>query len=204
MVKAIRSGRRKVPWQHRRSEGNEQRWRMISQELDGSEVNLLDVGCNAGVLTRNAAQEGLISIGIDADSRAIDVAQASSRGESRIAYMLWRMQPEDLARLPQFDIILLLSVYHQWVASYGNQVALEMLATLRGKARHKLFFEPASLKSKYGDHPPSIVDNDEQSIAHHNLEVLASDSRFRVRVLGASQTPSSKEAFRLLLIAERA
>ena len=53
------------PFQVKRSEQTERRWEMIKTNISNEDQNLLDIGCDAGLLTAHAAEEGLLSIGVD-------------------------------------------------------------------------------------------------------------------------------------------
>ena len=53
------------PFQVKRSEQTERRWEMIKTNISNENQNLLDIGCDAGLLTAHAAEEGLLSIGVD-------------------------------------------------------------------------------------------------------------------------------------------
>src|SRR5204862_1952135 len=106
--------------------------------------------------------------------------------------------PETVARLPICDVVLCLSVYHQWYAKFGREGAERILRTLGSKARHWLFFEPPSKQSKYGSEPPAFTDRDEHSIVEYNRGMLGSLFRQEnVEFLGGTQA-SRSESFRYL------
>ena len=86
--------------------------------------------------------------------------------------MRFIVTPESVTALPVCDVVLCLSVYHQWHQIFGHQGAQQILRTLGTKARQFLFFEPASQRSKYGPVPPDYNDRDERSIVDYNLGML--------------------------------
>lgn len=176
---------------------------MILNELDYDDRSLVDIGCNAGVLTRQAARHGLFSVGIDGNREAISFARKKTEAEERLSFMLWKMTPDDLGKIPEFDVVLLLSVYHQWVALYGNDEAGLMLRNVSGKCRRKLFFEPASIQRKYGVYKQNFVDGDERSVVEFNVQMISDVTGLKVRFLGRSEAPDADERFRSLFIAER-
>jgi 2-polyprenyl-3-methyl-5-hydroxy-6-metoxy-1,4-benzoquinol methylase len=53
------------PFQIKRSLQTEKRWKLIASELSEDDDNLLDIGCDAGVLTSKAARTGRLAIGVD-------------------------------------------------------------------------------------------------------------------------------------------
>lgn len=193
--------RRKRHWQEVRSEGTRQRWELISDALGSDDRTLLDVGCNTGLLTLAAADHGMFALGIDKMPEAVDSARDLAAGRERVAFMHLELTRDDLEALPTFDVVLFLSVYHQWVANLGDQVAREMLGVLASKARSRFFFEPAAIRSKYGSEPPPISDLDEHSIVEVNTQLLQQAVGAEVRYLGS--TPAVNEAFRCLFMVQR-
>ena len=158
-------------YQRTRSRGTEERWRLIQSRIAGTQ-SLLDVGCNLGRLTALAAEMGLFAIGVEASWAALSRARRKYKASSRLAYMRFIVTPESVTALPVCDVVLCLSVYHQWHQIFGHQGAQQILRTLGTKARQFLFFEPASQRSKYGPVPPDYNDRDERSIVDYNLGML--------------------------------
>lgn len=200
----VRAWRGNPPYQEKRRGGMENRWGMIAAEISAGESTLLDLGCNIGVFTRKAAEAGLISLGIDTDAEVIKKARALHEGVLGLGFMIMNLSPREIARLPEFDVTLCLSVHHYWAKEFGLEVSWEMMRTLLTHTRSKLFFEPASIRSKYKESAPNIVDLDRDSIIESNVTALRriAPAAYTVRYLG--ETPCiGKEPFRLLFVAER-
>jgi SAM-dependent methyltransferase len=184
-------------YQKTRSGGTEERWRLIQSRIAGTQ-SLLDVGCNLGRLTALAAQMGLFAIGVEADWGALSDARLEYKAISRLAYMRFIVTPESVTALPVCDVVLCLSVYHQWHQTFGHQGAQQILYTLGTKARQLLFFEPASQRSKYGPVSPDYNDQDGRSIIDYNLAMLRGlFCGAKVEFVGAT-TASHSEKIRYL------
>ncbi|MCZ7627411.1 MAG: hypothetical protein C3F12_04115 [Candidatus Methylomirabilota bacterium] len=192
------------PYQEKRRGGMDNRWAMISGEISAGDGTLLDLGCNVGVFTRKAAEAGLIALGIDTDAGVVKKARALHQDVPGLGFMIMNLGPREIARLPEFDVTLCLSVHHYWARLFGLEVSWEMIRTLLTHTRSKLFFEPASIRSKYKESAPDIIDLDRNSIINTNVTALrrVAPAGYTVRYLG--ETPCiGKEPFRLLFIAER-
>lgn len=190
------------PYQKTRLEGTEKRWNIINCELDKFDKSILDIGCNAGILTRNAATQDRFAIGIDNDS-SISYAKYQSRRESNVGFIQGKVTPENISNLPTFDVIFLLSVYHHWHKSFGQEEAIHMLGILNEKTQNKLFFEPPSLRKKYGSNPPSIEDLDDDSIISYNTKFLQSIfSDGEIHHLGKTAKGERREGNRHLFMIE--
>lgn len=192
------------PYQAKRIGGTELRWEIIAGQLGADDRSLLDVGCNLGVLTRKAAESGRVSLGIDIDRRFIQKARAMHRGVPGLAFMFLDIGPETVRTLPECDVTLCLSVHHHWAKQFGLERSWEMVRVLLARTRRKLFFEPASIRSKYKESAPDIVDLDRQSIIETTMDQLraAAAPDHTVSYLGESPC-LGKEPFRLLFLVDR-
>jgi SAM-dependent methyltransferase len=190
--------RPKRSWQDLRRAGTEQRWARIRSQIAGAR-SLLDIGCNAGVLTARAAEAGLVSIGVETRWEFVQVARRRWAGSRPVTFLHFTVDRDSVEALPECDVVLCLSVYHQWHRRYGHDAAQDILRALGRKARRVLFFEPASKLRKYGDAAPDFRDRDEPSIVAYNHAMLSGlfGEGPAVEFLGG--TPSIRgEAFRYL------
>src|SRR5439155_25126778 len=117
------------------SQSTVQRLDLISAQLEEGDQSLLDIGCNLGRMTRFAADRGLFSLGIDSAQRAIASASEANRDVPHLAFMRYEIAPETVAKLPSFDVILCLSVYHYWMQLHGETAAWSMVARLIERSR---------------------------------------------------------------------
>lgn len=134
---------------------------------------LLDIGCNAGKVTEAFANKGLFAVGIDHNPRIIDYPE-----NKRPIIGYFPFNPESAGLVPNFDIILLLSVHHQWVKKYNDEYAQKLIATLIQKAQHYMFIEFATINSKYGYKEPRFDDHDENSQKKYYEEWLKGVEKF--------------------------
>jgi SAM-dependent methyltransferase len=180
-------------YQLSRMEGVETRFKMIKPYIDNN-TSVLDIGSNAGMITAKLAEEGVFAIGIELKPDVVADAREYHEERNNLAFINSRVSLETLPALPQFDVVLLLSVYHQWYEAYGEETAKEMLSLLARKTNQRLFFEAAGQKSKYGDSDLPFTDFDENTIVDYNLKFLnqlLSDG-FEITYLGPS--PRRKNA----------
>lgn len=174
-------------YQKNRRAGTGERWVLIQGRIDGCK-SLLDVGCSSGLLTSLAAGFGCLAIGVDENWKVLAKAQKRCRPYLSLAFLHFVVTPQTVEQLPTCDVVLCLSIYHQWHAKFGHEGAQHILRTLGSKARRRMFFEPPSRQCKYGAQPPPIIDRDERSIAPYNLEMLGGlFGRENVEFLGGTR-----------------
>jgi SAM-dependent methyltransferase len=194
----------RLPYQVDRAEGTDKRWEIILSNIRSGDRNLLDLGCNLGLLARRAADAGLLTLGVDVDAKLIRKARSRHRHIPNLSFMYLELNPETIKDLPEFDITLCLSVHHYWARHYGLEKSWEMMSTLLAKTRRRLFFEPASIRKKYWDNAPKIVDLDRQSIINYNMARLTALANNGETVHHLGETPClGREPFRLLFVVER-
>lgn len=118
---------------------NDERWGMISAEIDPSATNVLDIGCNRGEMTRRAANKGLFSIGIDRTATVLNAARRRT-DSPHCHFIRQELELQHVKQLPQFDVVFLLVVYYHWTAEFGEAKAGEMLKEVADRA-DQLFVE---------------------------------------------------------------
>ncbi len=182
---------RKKDYQRTRPAGTRERWNLIQSRATGT--SLLDVGCSSGLLTALAAGIGFFAVGLDANWEVLSEARKKCKPNLSLAYMHFVITLQSVAALPVCDVVLCLSVYHQWHRKFGHEGAQQILRILGGKARQRLFFEPASKQSKYGAEPPAFIDGNERSIVEYNEGMLgALFGKENVEFLGATSASWSE------------
>lgn len=192
------------PFQIKRSEQTEKRWKLIESELSEDDDNLLDIGCDAGVLTSKAARTGRLAIGIDrhevAHSQkkfpgAFEHALNLTRDMKNLGFVNMEITPDNVDSLPSTDVVLLLSVYHYWYREFGKATAERMLSTFKGA--NLIFFSSTSVKRRYDpsnykagtdevEEIPDFVDRDKKSVNDYHKRVLSSTlgDDYSIRHLG--------------------
>lgn len=159
-----------VSWQIRKGNSST-KFDLIRPILREQQIrSVLDVGCNAGIITRLAGEEGLFSVGVDGnvDFRGVvDPLNGACIGNIE-------MNSEMIDKLPRFDAILLLSVHHQFVAKFGDIWTQNFVFRLANKADKVFFIEFAALNSKYSATGNSLfIDNDDASVVSYARNWLA-------------------------------
>ena len=170
VVAAARTRVTEQPYQAKA--GMAERLEMLETVVPRETGSLLDIGCNIGVITAHFAQRGAWSVGLDIDRSLIDKARRQYRAVENCAFAVSDLTPENIGRLPVFEVVLLLSVHHNWMRSYGPDVSGEMLRTLVGRASKVLVFEAPARTMRYGRHAPNFIDNDEASVTAFNQSYL--------------------------------
>lgn len=184
-------------YQKSRRAGTMDRWVLIQSRISGC-GSLLDVGCSSGHLTSLAAGFGLVAIGCDANWAVLSEARKRLKAYLSLGFVHFVVTPQTVALLPVCDVVLCLSIYHQWHAKFGPEGAQEILRTLGTKARKRLFFEPPSKQSKYGANPPDFTDRDERTIVDYNCGMLGGlFGKENVEYLGGTRA-SRSESLRYL------
>ena len=157
--------------------------------------------CAEGWFTRKAAAKGWLAWGVDGKQEAISYAQQCSQrdGLSSAFFSAGLISPNMARHLPKFDVVLLLSAYHQVSKQHGEPCARAFFASVLGACRKKLIFEPASVNRKYAS-PIFDRDNDIETIQSFVKSILPSG--WHVRCFGSiAYTP--EEPFRHLFCIER-
>jgi SAM-dependent methyltransferase len=176
-----------------------ERCAQIETAIPPTAGSALDIGCNLGDLTAWCARRGLWSVGVDSSAELIADARRRHRAVPNCSFMTQTLGPDDIARLPVFDVVLLLSVHHHWLMAHGPDVSGQMLRNLADRTAKVLIFESASRNTRFGKYPPGFIDNDEASItAHHRgyLEQYVGDAFSRIEPLGKTRCVGEREPYR--------
>lgn len=117
--------------------------------------NVLDIGCNAGEITRLCGNKGMFAVGVDQKINC-RVPENACIGETLITL-------DNINTLPNFDAILLLSVLHQLIETKGNVDTRQFINNLADKCNKSFIVELAGISSKYGTER-IFEDNNQESI----------------------------------------
>ena len=142
------AGYQPLPWvginKAKRGEGTKARLEAIETSLTGLDIRSgMDIGCNSGYFCFGLAQKGIPMLGIDMDAQNIRIAHYAYEkiGKQTIALCRMAINTETLCLLPTVDLVLVLSIWHHWIRSYGLDVASQILSTLWEKSGKVLYFE---------------------------------------------------------------
>lgn len=117
------------------------RWDRIVACLPTTPGSVLDIGCNLGYFTFKAAEKNKMVLGVDADPFYLLTCRAIKRTHNiaDVFFLKSWISRDFLAKMPSFDIILNLSVFHHWVKEYGQDTAIEMMKILSSKTNMLIF-----------------------------------------------------------------
>jgi hypothetical protein len=172
---------------------------LIESALDASCRTAIEIGCAPTAVTIGAlAGLGLVSFGIN------PTAVSLVNEFPLLTYLNGTVTPENLESLEEVDVVLLLSVHHQFVDFLGEEAGNKLLIAIAKKARKQFFFSPALICSKYGVGFSRFTDNDMQQMTSY-LEPLLAEAGFGMRYLGmaANELPPW-EPQRPVFVCERA
>jgi SAM-dependent methyltransferase len=137
-----------LPWigfpESSRGSGTSQRWAAIKPLIAASgSRTALDIGCNVGFFCFALAEMGVSTIGVDAAPKELRIAAFARRKleASNVGFLSLQVTPNNVALLPACDSVLLLSIWHHWVKSFGLTAATAMLGEVWARAGKLMFFE---------------------------------------------------------------
>jgi hypothetical protein len=193
-----------VPWKKRKAwqvkkANSSAKFDLIRPALEALRVaSVLDVGCNAGEITRFAGRSGTFAVGIDANldlNGVTDPLDGACLGNVAVT-------PELIDKFPVFESVLLLSVHHQLVKRQGDAWARDFVARLANRASKCFFIEFAALNRKYSEGSGQLfIDNDEESVVSYATGWLGEAlPRWNVEYSGKTTAGSPFEHHRFMFL----
>ncbi len=139
---------RSRPWHGGRRVEN--RLRAITGAVDFDGKSILDLGCNGGYFSFAvaAAAERVVAVDGEAELIRLNQAKQAELGITNIDFQHALITPEFIDNMPNFDIILFLSVFHHmlcasqahdWNTQSERSNAMEVIRKLRGKSKILVF-----------------------------------------------------------------
>lgn len=177
----------------------EARCAQLEGAIPSDAVNVLDIGCNLGDITAWCARRGMWAVGIEASPELVRAARRRHRATPNCTFIAQNLAPSDIAKLPVFDVVLLLSVHHHWLMAHGPEVAGTMLRDLAKRTGRALIFEGASRNVRYGKYPPGFTDNDEASVTAYlrgYLDRYVGDEFASIESIGKTPCVGEREPWR--------
>ena len=182
------------PYQSSRSSND--KFDLILSKIDLCQINnVLDIGCNYGQISNSFSKIGKFCVGID----ALPCFSSDIFGKNGPALGVIALTPENVKSLPSFDLILLLSVHHQWVKEYGDNYTKKLVEKIINKAKKYFIIEFAAISEKYGFKKPFFIDNDEESVKEY-AEGWLNSLKFsgEIQYMGRNKEKPGKEPFRYI------
>lgn len=134
----------------------DERWELMAQHIDPARHrNALDIGCHQGGITRRASELGLLSFGIDQGEIKLAEAERLTARDLPCNFFRFRVTPDNVDRLPAFDVIFLLTVYYHWGRVFGWEPAEAMLQTVAANAGELFLQTPADLQHLHSERLPA-------------------------------------------------
>jgi SAM-dependent methyltransferase len=179
--------------------------RKIVENIDlGAIGSVLDVGCNEGLVADYFARQGKFAVGIDVAPIFLrSVLREPHRG-SAAAFGVYGLQAENVRCLPEFDLVLVLSVHHWWVKARGDDYAKDIVRELIARSRRYFVIEFSSINDKYGYREPRFVDHDEKSVVAYAMDWLRDCSPpSEPLFVGSNRETEGRERLRYLFVIRR-
>ncbi len=119
------------------------RWGLIKKEIE-PKSSVLDIGCAEGLFTLLTARDlHCVSLGVDIDRRRLAFAQYQllSQSVENAGFIYAECTIEFISKLPKFDYVIFLSIFHHLTARYGIDYSKEFLTEVRRHTKKAMFFE---------------------------------------------------------------
>ncbi len=124
--------------------GTKSRWERIAPLLQDHGVEtLLDIGCNVGWFSINAAKMGISVIGLEImpkNYRTL-IFTRNKLNMVNLGVLILDLSPRNVSLLPMTDAVLFMSVWHHLVRLHGLEGATKTLRCIWRKTARVLFFE---------------------------------------------------------------
>jgi hypothetical protein len=110
---------------------------------DKNQLSCCDIGSNNGVFSSLLSLSHKFVLGFEQDTFLFKVANRflDKGSKKNISYINTLVNKDIIDNIGKFDTVVLLSVYHWWVQSFGNEVAEKMLINLWDKTNKYFLFE---------------------------------------------------------------
>lgn len=128
---------------HGKGHGTLSRWAAIAPELPTPPGFAVDIGSHTGFFSLRLAERGFLVLGCEPSRRLVRIATAAADHvlQPSVAFMPVAVDPANVGSLPDADVVLVLSVFHDWCEAFGFKRSLEMLDVVWQRTRKVLFFE---------------------------------------------------------------
>jgi hypothetical protein len=103
---------------------------------------VLDIGSHSGFFSLKLAEKGFFVYGAESIRQRVYLSFVAGQRIKGSFTPIWlKIERDNVARLPDSDITLCLSVWHHWVRNFGLEDATAILSALARKTRRVMFFD---------------------------------------------------------------
>lgn len=190
--KLTKLGIYRLPYHKRHRTDSLDRWNLIEPNLSENDNTALDIGCASGYFTNKLANNGLFSIGIDINRKRTNTSRKVWKDTENLGFMTYEINPQNIEKLPEFDVSLMLTVYHHWCKHYGREKSEYMLREL-GKKSEKIFFEPPGKEDSRFELLGDSIGHKDIVQYYEDLLYNIFDGNINVKHLGAAEYPPKEE-----------
>lgn len=108
------------------------RWNAFSPYLPEKLTPVLDIGCNIGYFSFKCAEQGRFVCGVESHISNITICNAikSKTARNNAIFIKQFVDEAFIAQIPDFDVVIHLSVFHHWVKQHGLDKSTVMMKDL--------------------------------------------------------------------------
>ena len=180
------------------------RWSVIHGILQEYKPgSVLDVGCAEGWMLRAINEEfKCFTLGIDGLSDRVLTGELSRLRDDIpfLSIMKKKLEPDDMHKLPRFDVIICLSLVHHIIKIKGVDAGRAFVSGLRERTKKAMIFEMGSSDEKlmkwHGNMPEM-----EHGQTRFMTEFLESAGLKNVRKVGEGAS-TKRDTYRVILVGE--
>jgi len=167
------------------ADGSTQNLELILNSIDRKAVNVVDIGCNQGVIALNLALHGFKVKGYEKQTRFLNYGKERAAQDkiTNVEITEQLQSLDNISLLNDADVNILLSVHHQMVKHMGMEQGNRLLVEIFKKSKRQFFFQPATIFEKYGCEMP-FAENDYVAIERYFLNLFEGVRPFKFVNLG--------------------
>jgi len=192
----------KLSYQDKRN--SEQNWQLIKSQI-GDDKSVLDVACDSGFYSLKFAEMGMFVIGFDILAKSLKKAKALavSKNIDNVKFFEMSLTPDNVLKLPSFDSVLCLSVFHHFFRLYGEDQAKEMLRSLFKISKKQLYIQIPSKIGKYDKTFSIDFKGDKELTEKYIRDIFSNVTDSAVTYVGKKSELPPTENYRYLFLVTR-
>jgi cyclopropane fatty-acyl-phospholipid synthase-like methyltransferase len=138
------------------------RWEMIKKEIVSLKAqSVVDLGCAEGFYVMQAAKEfDCLSVGVESSLARLKVAQNQVVMEKNrpAGFVLGVVDEKFLEKMPQFDLVIFMSVMHHMMYKHGEAYCRNIMRKLHPKIGKAMIFEMGQSDESFHDWSKRLPD----------------------------------------------